>query len=82
MNKKETQIIKTIKNYLIEGEEYKAKNFAFEYMDYIQDTRSKQFDEEYARLECEIDWTPSQYETDYEYNRQMDRISDDPWKGY
>jgi hypothetical protein len=51
-------------------------------MDYIQDTRSKQFDEEYARLECEIDWTPSQYETDYEYNRQMDRISDDPWKGY
>ncbi len=81
MNKKEKQILETIKDYLLEGEEYRAKRFIFENDKYIYDeNRDKQFNSEFSKLELEINWTPSRYESDYEYNRQMDRISDDPWR--
>ena len=79
MNKKEKEILQTIKDYLSEGEEYRAKQFIFENDDYINfQKRNEQFNLEFSKLELEIDWTPSKYESDYEYNRQMDRISDDP----
>jgi len=79
MNKKEKEILQTIKDYLSEGEEYRAKKFIFENDQYIYiDERSEQFKSEFSKLELEIDWTPSRYESDYEYNRQMDRVSDDP----
>jgi hypothetical protein len=29
-------------------------------------------------LECEIDWTPNRYESDYDYNRQEEMMSDNP----
>jgi hypothetical protein len=81
MNKKEKQLIETIKDYLSEGEEYRAKKFIFENDKYIYcDERCEQFNFEFNKLELEIDWTPHRYESDYEYNRQMDRVSDDPWK--
>ena len=82
MNKKEKQILEVIKNNLLEGEEYRAKQFIFENDKFIfSDKRSEQFDFEFGKLEQEIDWTPSRYESDYEYNQQMDKVSDDPW-GY
>jgi hypothetical protein len=82
MNKKEKQILEVIKNNLLEGEEYRAKQFIFENDKFIfSDKRSEQFDFEFGKLEQEIDWTPSRYESDYEYNQQMDRVSNDPW-GY
>ena len=82
MNKKEKQILEVIKNNLLEGEEYRAKQFIFENDKFIfSDKRSEQFDFEFGKLEQEIDWTPPRYESDYEYNQQMDRVSDDPW-GY
>ena len=82
MNKKEKQILEVIKNNLLEGEEYRAKQFIFENDKFIfSNKRSEQFDFEFGKLEQEIDWTPSRYESDYEYNQQMDRVSDDPW-GY
>jgi hypothetical protein len=46
-------------------------------MDYIQDSRSNDFDDAYAKLECEIDWTPNRY-SDYDYNRQEEMMSDNP----
>jgi len=83
MNKKEKEILEIIKNYLLEGEEYRAKKFILQNDKYIYiDKRSDQFAFEFGRLEQEIDWTPSRYETDFEYNRQMDRVSDDPFGGY
>ena len=78
MDKKEKKIISIIKDYLLEGEEYKAKKYAIEYLDYIQDGRSKDFDKEYEKLESQIDWTPGLYESDYDYNIQENRVSDNP----
>ena len=81
MNKKEKKILETIKDYLSEGEEYRAKRFIFENDQHIySNEKSEQFNSEFSKLELEINWTPSRYESDYEYNRQMDRISDDPWR--
>jgi hypothetical protein len=77
MNKKEKEIITTIQNYLLEGN-LRAKTYAIEHMDYIQDSRSKDFDEAYAKLESQIDWTPNRYEFDYDYNRQEEMMSDNP----
>jgi len=82
MNKKEKEILEIIKNNLLEGEEYRAKRFILQNDKFIfSDKRTDQFAFELGRLEQEIDWTPSRYETDFEYNQQMDRVSDDPW-GY
>lgn len=81
MNKKEKEVLQTIKDYLSEGEEYRSKRFIFENDQYIySNERSEEFNSEFSKLELEINWTPSRYESDYEYNRQMDRISDDPWR--
>jgi len=79
MNKKEKEILQTIKYYLSEGEEYRAKQFIFENDDYINfQKRNEQFKSEFSNLELEIDWTPPKYESDFEYNRQINRTSDDP----
>jgi hypothetical protein len=78
MNKKEREIITVIQSYLLEGEGFRAKRYALDHMDYIQDSRSKDFDDAYAKLECEIDWTPNRYESDYDYNRQEEMMSDNP----
>ena len=81
MNKKEKEILEIIKSNLLEGEEYRAKRFIFENDKFIfSNKRSEQFDFEFGKLEQEIDWTPARYESDYEYNKQMDRVSDDPWR--
>ena len=78
MNKKEREIITVIQSYLLEGEGFRAKRYALDHMDYIQDSRSKDLDDAYAKLECEIDWTPNRYESDYDYNRQEEMMSDNP----
>jgi len=81
MDEKEKKLLETIKDYLSEGEEYRAKKFIFKNDKYIyMNERSEQFRNEFNDLQLKIDWTPSRYESDYEYNRQMDRVSDDPWK--
>jgi hypothetical protein len=81
---KEREIITVIQSYLVfaiqKDSHERTKRYKLNYDEIIfriQDYE-KDFDNAYAKLECEIDWTPNRYESDYDYNRQEEMMSDNP----